>query len=72
VETGRTNEEVVQDCNELARRLYLIFGYTSPEGFVFRESSHPQEIMMWNMAVAAFEDVNGTCVESALAEIEEE
>lgn len=68
----RTHQEVVDDCNELARKFYRIYGYASTSGdFKFRKSTHPQEQMMWDMSVLANQEIDGTDVENALSEIGE-
>lgn len=65
------DREVVDGCNALAREFYSMHGYQVPAGYAFHKASHPQERLMWDMAVAAYEHVNGTDVESALAGLEE-
>lgn len=63
---SRTEEQIVDDANELARDFYSILGYEAREGFRFDLSAHPQEQAMWRMACHAFEKIHGTDVEDAL------
>jgi hypothetical protein len=68
----RGPEEIVKDCNELARQFYLSMGYQVEEGYRFDKARHPQETGMWNMAVMAYEHIESTDVEAALAEIDDD
>lgn len=70
-EPSRTEQQIIDDCNVLAREFYKVHGYDVPEGFKFHESSHPQEQSMWNLAVMAYEHVQGTDVLDALSQVEE-
>jgi len=67
----RTNEQVVRDANELARKFYSMNGCKVKKGFNFESSCHPQERLMWDMAVKAYEVIDGTDVDDALADIED-
>ena len=66
-----SNAEVVESANELARTFYRSMGYQVPKGYKFHEASHPQELGCWNLAVIAFEHVDGTDVQNALDELDE-
>ena len=59
----------VSSCNMLARTFYKAHGYEVDEGYKFYEATHPQEVSMWNLAVMAYEHIEGTDVLDALAEI---
>lgn len=65
----KTDQQIVDECNELARLFYKMHGYEVEDGYRFYEAHHPQEIGMWNMAVAAYEHIEGTKVEQALLEL---
>lgn len=67
----KTPFEQVSRCNELARLFYEMRGYVVPEGHRFDQASHPDELGMWNLAVLAFDFIEGTDVEDALAQIED-
>lgn len=67
----KTEQEIVDEANRLARLFYQSFGYKSPEGFRFDQSEHPQEAGMWNLAAIAYEHIEGTDINNALHEIEE-
>lgn len=66
----KTNEDVVKNANGLARMFYLSHGYSVAEGYRFDKATHPQERLMWYLVVDAYDFIEGTDVESALAEIE--
>lgn len=68
----RTEEEIVDRANELARKFYAGMGYAVPDNFKFYESSHPQEWLCWDMAVVAFAMIEGTDVKQALEHVEDE
>lgn len=65
----KTDQEIVDQCNQLARVFYKSMGCQVPDGFKFWESVHPQEIGCWHMAVAAYEHIEGTDVEDALSSV---
>lgn len=71
-DTSRTEKQIVDDANELARGFYKLMGYEVKEGFRFDLSCHPQERTCWNMAVLAYDFIQGTDVEGALATCEDE
>ena len=62
--------KIVSSCNELARVFYQSHGCEVPEGFAFHEATHPQERSMWDLAVMAYEHIEGTDVLEALNELE--
>lgn len=67
----RSEEQVVDDCNALARIFYSMHGCAVGDDFKFYEAHHPLEKLCWSMAAAAYEKFSGTDVENALAEIED-
>lgn len=67
----KTDRKLVDDCNTLARLFYSLHGYQVPEDYRFYEATHPQEVGMWNLAVAAYDHIEGTDIEDALSTIEE-
>lgn len=67
MEGFKTDQEIVDGANELARQFYSMRGYSVPEGYRFDKATHPHEVEAWQMAVVAYEHVGGTDVESALA-----
>jgi hypothetical protein len=71
-ETFRTSREIVDDANALARVFYGMLGYQVEPGYRFDQATHPQEQSMWNMAVVAYENIEGTDVEDALNDILED
>jgi hypothetical protein len=67
----KSDEEIVAAGLELARRIYKAMGYEVPVGYKFYDATHPQEQGMWNIAIIAFEELTGTDLQDALANIEE-
>lgn len=68
----KTDKQIVDDCNRLARIFYGQMGYEAPERFRFDASLHPQERGCWNMAAAAYYFIEGTDAEFALGKEEDE
>lgn len=66
----RTEQQIVDDANKLARELYGLMGYTVPEGYRFDRAHHPHEQSCWRMACVAYEMIEGTDVEDALGQLE--
>jgi hypothetical protein len=67
---SKTNQQIVDDCNKLAQTFYAMCGYEVPDDYKMYEATHPQETSMWTMAVYAYDHIEGTDVECALAEME--
>lgn len=67
----RTDEQIVREANELARRFYAALGYEVMEGYRFDQARHPQEQSMWTMACEAYDFIDGTDVNGALACLED-
>lgn len=68
----KTAADLVADANELARTFYESHGYQVEEGYRFDKARHPQEQGMWVLAVIAYEHIEGTDIEAALIEVEEQ
>lgn len=69
---ARTVQKIIEDANSLARLFYRSMGYQVPKGYRFDQASHPQEIGCWNQAVMAYDFIEGTDVENALSELDDE
>ncbi|MBA4132942.1 MAG: hypothetical protein C0519_16160 [Hyphomicrobium sp.] len=67
-----TAEEIVKKANRLARIFYQMQGYEVSDDFKFYRAHHPAEVGCWNMAVVAFDEIEGTDVEDCLAQLEED
>lgn len=67
----KTERQIVDDCNALARQFYKMQGCEVPDDFKFYESRHPMEQGCWNLAVLAYDHIEGTDVEDALAQVED-
>ena len=67
----RTDQQIVEQTNELARKLYLLRGYTVQEGFRFDRATHPHEVEAWQGACEAQLLLTDTDAEEALTNLEE-
>jgi hypothetical protein len=67
----RSEREVIDQTNELARKLYGIRGYSAREGYRFDQATHPHEVEAWQGACAAQILLTDTDPEDALANLEE-
>lgn len=52
-ESTRTDQQIVDQTNELARLLYAIRGYEVKPGYRFDRATHPHEVEAWNGACEA-------------------
>ena len=66
----RSDKEIVDQTNDLARKFYSVLGYNSKKNFKFQNAIHPQEIAMWQMACIAQEVLTNTDVENCIEELE--
>lgn len=66
----KTEQQIIDECLELADAFYQMMGYISRPGFKYYESPHPQEQMVWAFAVYAYDHIEGTDVEGALDNME--
>ncbi len=67
-----TDQEIVDQANALARRLYKLHGYTVPEGYRFDKANHPHETRAWAGAREAFLMLKETDPNDALDGLDEE
>lgn len=61
----RTEIEIINQTNELARKLYAIRGYDVAAGYRFDKATHPHEVEAWRGACAAqllLTDTDAQCV----------
>jgi hypothetical protein len=68
----RTEKEIIDQTNVLARTLYGIRGYQAPEGYRFDRATHPHEVEAWQGARAAQLLLTDTDPDDALANLEGE
>lgn len=66
----RTDQQIIDQTNELARKLYAIRGYNAPEGYRFDQATHAHEVEAWQGACAAQLMLTDTDPMDALAELE--
>ena len=59
----KTDDEILEQTNELASKFYAYLGYQSREDFKFYEATHPTEVTCWNMACEAQLILMGTDVQ---------
>ncbi|CDG19950.1 hypothetical protein XPG1_0295 [Xenorhabdus poinarii G6] len=67
-----TDREVVDAAIKLAGKFYNMMGYRHRAGFEYWKSPHPQEQLVFECAVQAFEDLRGTDVYDAIESLEDE
>ena len=67
----RTDQEIVDQTNDLARQFALQMEYDMPEGYKFYESKHPRAICFWRMACKAQEWLTDTDPMDALSALED-
>lgn len=65
-----TDKEIVDGCNVLARKFYGLHGYVVSEGYDFANATHPQEQIMWAMAMEAYDQLHRTDVRDAIFNLE--
>jgi hypothetical protein len=58
--SAKSDRQIIDEANELAREFYRQEGYVVMDGFKFYESDHPRAIKAWNMAVIAYGHLTGT------------
>ena len=67
----RTEREIIDQTNALARELYAIRGYHARDGYRFDQATHPHEVEAWRGACAAQVLLTDTDPDDALANLEE-
>lgn len=65
-----TDQQIVDQTNQLAHRFYKAHGYQRDPGFDFHKAHHPQERLMWELACIAQEDLTQTDAQNAADELE--
>lgn len=68
----RTDREIVEQTNELARQLYRLRGYEVAEGYRFDRAFHPHAREAWAAACAAQVMLTDTDPNDAIQGEEEE
>lgn len=66
----RTEQEIVDQTNELARMLYAIRGYKVQKGYRFDQATHPHEREAWEGACEAQKLLTDTDPMDAVEELE--
>lgn len=72
-ENPRTAQEIVDQTHNLAEAFYRIMGYEhnrEKHGNLY-DSQHPTELMLWDFACLAQEEISGALVSEYLEELEE-
>jgi hypothetical protein len=67
----RTDQEIVEQTNELARRFSRLQGYEAPEGHKFYEDGGDRMPCPWLLACVAQEFLTGTDPDDALSNLGE-
>lgn len=68
----RTNKQIIDQTNALARECYRSMGYAVRKGYRFDRATHPQELGLWEQACIAQRILTGTDPNDCLAEEEED
>jgi hypothetical protein len=68
--TDKTYAQIVNECNALAHSFYKAHGNKRPDEFQFYEATHPQEHLMWILAVLAYGHIEGIDVDDAVEQLE--
>ncbi len=63
---SRTDEEIIEQTNALARTLYHLRGYNARPEYRFYEATHPHEVEAWNGACEAQKQLTETDPQDAL------
>lgn len=69
---ARTDQEIVDQTNDLARKFALQMQYEMPESYKFYESNNPRAICFWRMACKAQEELTDTDPMDALSALEQQ
>lgn len=67
----RTEQQIINQTNELARQLYAIRGYTVRQGYRFDQATHPHEVEAWEGACVAQRLLTNTDPADALDNLED-
>lgn len=72
----RTDNEILDQTNELARQFYSLMGYEVKKAHRFdplsgKKAPHPQEILCWNMAALAQLVLTDTELDDVISNLEE-
>jgi len=67
----KTARQIVNEANELAKTFCEMFGFEASSGHKFHERLNPRDAGFWELAVAAYDHIEGTDVEDALYELED-
>ena len=65
----RTEQEIIDQTNALAREFYAIMGFHVREGYRFDQAMRGRARDMWQMACLAQDRLTDTDVDNALAEV---
>lgn len=66
----RSEQQIINQTNELARDLYALRGYNVEKGYRFDQATHPHEVEAWQGACAAQLLLTDTDPMEALVELE--
>lgn len=66
------DKEIIKQTNDLARAFYALMGYRVSVDFDFGSATHPQEVLVWNMACIAQERLKFTDVFNLIEELDDE
>lgn len=64
--TEKTDLELVNDCNYVAREFFRLLGYCAPADYKFYRSGYPRAALAWTMAKTAAEWLCGHEMDDAV------
>lgn len=67
----RTDQEIVDQTNALAKQICDVWGYETPDDYKFYESANPRAETVWSAACKAQEILTQTDVQDALINLED-
>jgi hypothetical protein len=66
----RTDAEILDQTNSLAREFYALSGNVVPDGYRFDLATHPLEVAEWQRACAAQLMLTDTDIDDVIAELD--
>lgn len=67
----RTDKQIIDETNDVARELYRFRGYVAKQGYRFDRATHPHEVEAWQAACYIMERFTQTDPRDALLNLEE-
>lgn len=65
-----TDQEILDDANQLARLFYSAAGYAVPDGYRFDLTENPRARGAWNLVRIAYEHIDRTDLDDVLVNLD--